>query len=312
MGQDGKAYRQIIKSLPVDLKLGEQFAIVAYSDAAAVCLDIATKPLAHCCAFVCYYPTTIPHPNAKYPSQLNIVIHLTTSQGFTPGFKAWKYPGVEPGFAEHDLEEYDRVSASLSWSRSLKALRKGFKMDPDLEAVREEQLVCSLDLKDAAATVSRMTPGAYVNNVPTGTGGVGKRALFHFYKDFFGTTSPPSFRTRLISRTSGADRVVDEFVVSFKHTQEVSWILPGVPPTNRQVEIPLVSVLTVRGQQVVQEHVYWDQASVLVQIGALNPVNVPRPLRSKGCTRLPIIGSDQAKKILNVDSVPSNSLLDKW
>jgi hypothetical protein len=312
MGAGGKAYRDAIKNLHNDLKLGETFAIIAYGEAATVCLDIATKPMPHCCALICYYPDEIPHPAAKYPTQLNLVVHLAASQGFAPKFKYFRYPTVEPGFAEHDLSEYNRVAAGLAWTRSLTAVRKGFKKEVDIETIREKYLASSLGSKDAAATIGTMVQVPYVNHVPTGTGGVGKRALYHFYKDFFGPGSPPSLNTRLISRTSGIDRVVDEFIVSFRHTQEVPWMLPGVPPTNRQVEIAVVSIIVVRGQRLASEHVYWDQASVLVQIGALDPSHVPNALKSKGCKRLPVLGADEAKKVLDVDSVPSNGFIDDW
>jgi len=134
----------------------------------------------------------------------------------------------------------------------------------------------------------------------------------HFYKDFFIPGSLPSLQIRLISRTSGVDRVVDEMLVSFKHTQEIPWILPGVPPTNRLVQIPMVSIVAFRGGKLVHEHVYWDQASVLVQIGAIDPKYVPKSLSSKGCKKLPLMGSEEAKKVMNVQSVPSNDLIPDW
>jgi len=123
---------------------------------------------------------------------------------------------------------------------------------------------------------------------------------------------PPSFNTRLVSRTSGVDRVVDEFVVSFKHSVEMKWILPGVAPTNRDVEIAMVSVVAVRGGKLVHEHVYWDQASVLMQIGALDPNNVPEQLKENGCEKLPVVGPEAARKVLDPDAVPANDLLDDW
>jgi hypothetical protein len=280
-----------------------------------VCLDVATKPLPHCCALVCYYPTSIPHPNAKYPASLNLTIHLTWSQGFAPSFPVYTYGSVEPGFAEHDLDEYNRVSASLSWSRSLAAVRRGFKNDQtdSLESTNETFKTLSLRHRDAAATVGMMVQDSpYVNHVPTMTGGVGKRALYHFYNDFFIPGNPPSLRTQLISRTVGVNRVVDEFVISFKHTQEIPWILPGVPATNKPVSIAIVSIITMRGGKLEHEHVYWDQASVLQQIGAISADSVPQALKSKGCKKLPIVGVDSAKKVLDVDKVPSNDLIPKW
>jgi hypothetical protein len=267
----------------------------------------------HCGALICYYPSQIPHPNANYPSQLNLVLHLAASQNFAPKFHHYVYAGVDPGFAEHDLDEYDRVAAGLAWTRSLGAVRKGFKISVDLEGVREAFSAVSLGRsKDATAAVASIMQDGYVNNSPTCTGGIGKRALYHFYHDFFLPGNPPSLATKLISRTVGVDRVVDEMVVSFRHTTVMPWILPEVPPTQKFVEITIVSIIAVRGGKLVSEHIYWDQAAVLIQIGALDPSFVPKTLSSKGCKKLPIMGADSAKKIVDVDQVPTNSLITKW
>ena len=185
-------------------------------------------------------------------------------------------------------------------------------MEADIEPVREAHATLSLGHRDASATVQTMRPDAHVTYLPTLTGGDGKRALHHFYEDFFMPGLPPSFNTRLVSRTSGVDRVVDEFVVSFKHSVEMEWILPGVAPTNRDVEIAMVSVVAVRGGKLVHEHVYWDQASVLMQIGALDPNNVPEQLKENGCEKLPVVGPEAARKVLDPDVVPANDLLDDW
>ena len=294
------------------LELGEHFALVAYGDAATACLEIVIKPLPHCCALICYYPTGILHPNQKYPTQMQMVVHLAGNQGLTVGFPTFVYPGVEEGFAEYDLEQYDNIAADLAWSRSLSAVRKAFKQDPDLDVVRDSFTNLTLKQKDATSAIKTMVEESHVNYVPTGTGGVGQRALLHFYKDFFIPGSPPSLQTRLLSRTSGVDRVVDEMIISFKHTQEIPWMLPGVPPTNKVVQIPIVSIVAIRGGKLVHEHIYWDQASVLIQIGALDPKFVPKALSSRGCKKLPMMGSEAAKKMLNMTSVPSNSLITKW
>jgi carboxymethylenebutenolidase len=103
-----------------------------------------------------------------------------------------------------------------------------------------------------------------------------------------------------VSRTVGADRVVDEMVVRFTHTTMIDWMLPGIPPTGRVVEIPLVAIVQFRDGKVAHEHIYWDQASVLVQIGLLDP------------QELPVAGVDTARKVLDI-SLPSNALLgDLW
>jgi hypothetical protein len=296
----------------IGIEFGETYAIVAYGDAATVCLDVATKPLAHCGALICFYPSEIPKPNQSYPTLINLVVHLTESQGFAPKFPYYNYAGVEPGFAERDLDQYDNVAAELSWSRSLKAVRKGLKREIDLEDFGDTFLRLSLKEKDAGATISLLADDAYVNYTATATGGVGKRALLHFYRDFFMKGIPPSMKIKLISRTTGVDRVIDEMLVSFRHSQEMPWILPGVPPTDKLVEIGLVSIIGVRGGKLVHEHIYWDQASVLMQIGALDPKHVPQALRSKGCKQLPVMGAEAARKIADARSVPSNVMIPSW
>jgi hypothetical protein len=270
------------------------------------------KPLAHCGALVCYYPSEISKPNQSYSTLVNLIVHLTESQGFTPKFPYYSYAGVEPGFAEQDLDQYDNVASELAWSRTLKALRRGLKKEIDLEDFGDTFSRFSLKEKDAAATISLLADDAYVNYTSTATGGVGKRALLHFYRDFFMKGLPPSMKMKLISRTTGIDRVIDEMLITFRHSQEMPWILPGVPPTNKPVEIGLVSIVGVRGGKLVHEHIYWDQASVLMQIGALDPKNVPQALKSKGCKRLPIVGAEAAQKIGDARSVPSNGLIPSW
>ena len=103
-----------------------------------------------------------------------------------------------------------------------------------------------------------------------------------------------------VSRTIGADRIVDEVIFRFTHTATIDWMLPGIAPTGRTVEVPLVAIVQFRDGQVAHEHIYWDQASVLVQIGLLDP---------RG---LPVAGADTARKVLD-PALPSNALLgDAW
>lgn len=166
--------------------------------------------------------------------------------------------------------------------------------------------------KNALGTINTMTTETSINHVPTMTGGVGKRDLYRFYREHFIPGNPPSMKMRLLSRTIGIDRVVDEILLSFRHTQEMPWILPGVPPTDKQVEVALVMVVCIRAGKLVQENVYWDQATVLVQIGALDPNFVPKDLKSKGMQRQPVVGADAVKKILDPENVPSNQLIPKW
>ena len=152
----------------------------------------------------------------------------------------------------------------------------------------------------------------YVNNVPTMTGGVGQKDLFVFYRDYFIPRHPPSMHMKLVSRTIGVDRIVDEIIISFKHTQEVPHILPGVPPTGKDVRLAAVSVVTIRGGKLFHEHLYWDQASVLVQVGLLDPKLVPESMKQKGMKQMPVYGVEITQKILDEESQPSNELIPGW
>jgi carboxymethylenebutenolidase len=150
--------------------------------------------------------------------------------------------------------------------------------------------------RDTDATLDTMVPDAYVNHVPVMTGGVGHDALREFYSRLFIPKMPPDTEIVPISRTIGTDRLVDEMLFRFTHTIEMEWMLPGVAPTGRRVEIPLVAIVHFRDGKLAHEHIYWDQASVLVQLGLLEP---------RG---LPVAGVETARKVLNPD-LPSNELI---
>lgn len=107
----------------------------AYGEAAETVLEIAHKPVPKLCALVAYYPERVSAPGAGYPPSLKLVIHIAGSQGFMPGNYAYAYPDAVPGFAEHDLDVFDKVSAGLAWSRSLDVMRKAFEIEVDLEAI---------------------------------------------------------------------------------------------------------------------------------------------------------------------------------
>jgi len=147
--------------------------------------------------------------------------------------------------------------------------------------------------------MATMVARPYVNHVPTMTGGVGHDELKRFYKYHFVGGNPPDTELQPISRTVGADQIVDEMLFKFTHTSEVDWMLPGVAPTGRRVEIPLVAIVRFEGGKVAHEHIYWDQASVLVQVGLLNPAG------------LPVAGVETALKVLDA-SRPSNAMMHRW
>jgi carboxymethylenebutenolidase len=168
----------------------------------------------------------------------------------------------------------------------------------EAEMVRlwETHLRLEFETRDAAATVATMTPDNYVNHVPVMTGGRGRDGMIEFYGRFFIPRMPDDTAIRLLARTVGMDRLVDEFVFSFTHDVEMPWMLPGVPPTYRRVEVPTVVVVEFRGERIACERIYWDQASVLVQLGLLDPAG------------LPVAGVAEARKFED-PSLPSNELI---
>lgn len=169
----------------------------------------------------------------------------------------------------------------------------------DLVALWEAHCRYEFETRDVDATMATMVAAPYVNHVPTMTGGVGHDQLKRFYKYHFIGGNPPDTTLTPISRTVGADQIVDEMLFSFTHTSEIDWMLPGVPPTGRRVEIPLVAIVRFVDGKVAHEHIYWDQASVLVQIGRLDP---------KG---LPVAGAETAHKVMD-KTKRSNALMTRW
>ena len=130
--------------------------------------------------------------------------------------------------------------------------------------------------RDVDATMQTMVPEPYVNHIPTMTGGVGHDHLTRFYKHHFVDSNPDDTKLIPISRTIGSDRVVDEMLFCFTHDREIDWMLPGITPTGKYVEIPLVAIICFRGDKLYNEHIYWDQASVLHQIGVLERQGIAR------------------------------------
>jgi len=169
----------------------------------------------------------------------------------------------------------------------------------DLAALWEAHCRHEFETRDTDATMATMVDEPYVNHMPTMTGGVGQRQLKRFYKHHFIGANPPDMELLPVSRTVGADQLVDEMVLRFTHTSEIDWMLPGIPPTGRKVEVPLVAVVRFQDGKLAHEHIYWDQASVLVQIGKLNPGS------------LPVAGAEAARKVMDKD-LPSNTLMRSW
>lgn len=165
-----------------------------------------------------------------------------------------------------------------------------------LQNLWEEHVKDEFVTHDTQDTLDTMVDDAYVNHIPVMTGGVGKEALREFYSQRFIPQMPPDTEMTPVSRTIGTDQLVDEFIFKFTHTIKMDWMLPGVAPTGRRVEVPLVAIVRFRDGKLAHEHIYWDQASVLVQLGLLDG------------SALPVAGAETAHKTLD-PSLPSNGLM---
>jgi carboxymethylenebutenolidase len=162
----------------------------------------------------------------------------------------------------------------------------------EMVAKWDEHIIYEFSTRDVSSTIATMVEDAYVNHVPVMTGGFGHEALRRFYAEDFIPRMPADTSIKLISRTlghdpQGYDQLVDEFIFSFTHSEEMPWMLPGVPPTHRRVEVPLVVVVGFREGKLAHERIYWDQASVLKQIGLLADPS------------LPVFGAETAQKLLD-------------
>ncbi len=166
----------------------------------------------------------------------------------------------------------------------------------DLARLWEEHMRHEFETKNPDETIATMVDDAYVNHIPVMTGGSGKAELRQFYATNFIPRMPADLTIVPVSRTIGSDQLVEEIVLKFTHSIEIDWMLPGVAPTGRPVEVPLVAIVRFRDGKVAHEHIYWDQASVLVQIGLLD------------ATRLPAVGAASARKALD-PSLPANELI---
>jgi carboxymethylenebutenolidase len=166
---------------------------------------------------------------------------------------------------------------------------------PDLARLWQEHTTHEFATRSAESTLETMVDDAYVNHVPVMTGGCGKNALHAFYSRDFIPCLPPDTKLTPVSRTIGEDQLVDEMIFSFTHTQEMPWMLPGISPTNRRVEIPLVAIVGFRDGKLASERIYWDQASVLKQIGLLSD------------PRLPVCGVETARKVVDPKFDPAES-----
>ncbi|MCX5543064.1 dienelactone hydrolase family protein [Paraburkholderia sp. CNPSo 3076] len=224
---------------------------------------------------------------------------ITAALGHNENVEVYVYPGVDHAFARKGGDHFDKPSAMMAHERAVAAFRKTIGPQYDLSALWEAHLAHEFATRDVDATMATMVAEPYVNHIPTLTGGVGYTELKRFYRHHFVHANPPDTTIIPVSRTIGATQIVDETLFCFTHTTEIDWMLPGIAPTGKRVEIPLLAVVKFRGDKLYHEHIYWDQASVLVQIGLLDP------------TGLPTTGADTARKLLD-ETLPSNTLMKRW
>jgi carboxymethylenebutenolidase len=159
---------------------------------------------------------------------------------------------------------------------------------PNLGAVFDKHIKHEFEDQDVDATMETMTREPYVHHVPVMTGGVGHAGVYDFYKNHFIGKMPDDTKVVRISRTVGKDSVVDELILTFTHDREIDFMLPGIPPTGRYIELPHVVIMNFKDGKIAHEHIYWDQASLLVQVGLLDP------------KLLPVTGKEQTKRLVEL------------
>jgi carboxymethylenebutenolidase len=165
----------------------------------------------------------------------------------------------------------------------------------DLAATFDAHVRAEFQDLDLEATMATMTDDPYVHHVPTITGGKGSVGVRDFYGHHFIGQWPDDTQARQVSRTVGENQVVDELLMTFTHDRVLDIMLPGIPPTGRRISVPVVVVVGFQDGKVSHEHIYWDQATVLVQAGLLDSRD------------LPVVGSEQAETLLDQD-LPKNEL----
>ena len=169
----------------------------------------------------------------------------------------------------------------------------------DIAAVLDKHMAAEFAHRDLDAAMATMTDDPYVYQVPVMTGGVGFEGVRRFYGQHFIGKWPDDTAITPVSRTVGEAQVVDEVVVSFTHDIEMDHFLPAVPPTGSLVRLPVCVVVRFEGGKVAHEHVYWDHASLLVQVGLLDP------------DELPVTGAEQVENLFDPRARPTNELMGK-
>jgi carboxymethylenebutenolidase len=214
------------------------------------------------------------------------------------------YAGQDHAFGRTGGEHYNAAAAELANLRTLEFFLSHLAgagcaaAQQTLSTRWDDHVKYEFATRDTEHTLETMVTDAYVNHVPVLTGGVGHDELREFYSKRFIPQMPPDTGMTPVSRTIGVDRIVDEMVFEFTHTSKMDWMLPGVEPTGKHVRVPLVVIVHFRDGKLAHEHIYWDQASVLAQLGLIDS------------SKLPVAGVESAEKVLD-PALPSNQLMDR-
>jgi len=168
-----------------------------------------------------------------------------------------------------------------------------------LVTVWEQHMAAEFQHKSLEATMATMTADPVVNHVPVMTGGVGREQVAEFYGTHFIPNHPKDTEVRSVSRTVGNARIVDEIIHQFTHNISMPWILPGVPPSGKKGILAVIVVIEFEDGKISAERIYWDHASLLTQVGLLDP------------KRLPVVGKEEAAKVLHPEKQPSNRLIEQ-
>lgn len=166
-----------------------------------------------------------------------------------------------------------------------------------LIATWEAHTCAEFEHKDANAAIATMTDHPVLIHVPVNTGATGKEALRRFYREIFIPQMPPDVELQLLTRTVGQNRIVDEFVLRFTHSVRMDWFAPGIEPTGRRLAVPHVGIIAFENGKISSEHIYWDQATVLAQMGLLSD-------------QLPVTGAAQCDRLLD-SSAPVSQLIER-
>lgn len=210
------------------------------------------------------------------------------------------YPSAGHAFFNPDRPEFDHLASELALTNMLELLRPLIGPHYDLVALWERHTYFEFVERDADKTIETMVERPYVNHVPMMTGGTGREELRHFYRHYFVNVHSDDYQIRSVSRTVGVNRLVDEMIATFTHDRMMDYFLPGVEPTGRKIMLATLGVVTFRGPKLRHEHLYYDQASVLVQAGLLDPKHNLA------------VGVEQTRKVMAPYDVPSNTMMKTW